>query len=549
MYEAKFNIACHFVGKGDSMMAEKLLKEAEKVCREALSEDPEVTEDEVDAELAPIRTQQAYLLQLAKKEEAANHIYQSVMRNRSADPALLAVAANNTVCINKEQNIFDSRKRIKMASIDGLQHKLFVKQRENMLINQGLFYWHTNQADACHVKAKNVLQSNPCSSRALLLLVSQLLKEKQYDRAMAALQSYCTTDDSESGEADMRSRDLGVLLALAQLNLRYGVTNQLNSSLKPERALAVARLFSQLLPDSQLHRPGVMSTRIALHMVASAGDDAAESRSDALAAVSDIIQTALDWYESTNEQDSRYIQLLDCCANFLLQQGQAEFAASLCERQLTRFDMSPTEDQLLNRQALVARLVRAYAQFDRPKAEAACKTLKFKEVISDADVDSMETAFLYGVKAVKRQGRTTDQPPSAESKVDAKSHRKLESTPGLAPDGAESELKVTHSRRKKKRPIRLPKNYQPGVMPDPDRWLPRRERANYRGKRRDKRHQPARGPQGQISGGAEWDASARSPKTNVPSSPQSTDATGSTPKQVSAAVRQQQHRKGRRKGR
>ncbi|KAF8565051.1 hypothetical protein P879_04035 [Paragonimus westermani] len=549
MYEAKFNIACHFVGRGDSTMAEKLLREAEKVCREALSEDPEVTEDEVDAELAPIRTQQAYLLQLAKKEEAANHIYQSVMRNRSADPALLAVAANNTVCINKEQNIFDSRKRIKMASIDGLQHKLFVKQRENMLINQGLFYWHTNQADACHVKAKNVLQSNPRSSRALLLLVSQLLKEKQYDRAMAALQGYCATDVSESGQADMRSRDLGVLLALAQLNLRYGVTNQLNSSLKPERALAVARLFSHLLPDSQLHRPGVISTRIALHMVASAGDDAAESRSDALAAVSDIIQTALDWYESTNEQDSRYTQLLDCCANFLLQQGQAEFAASLCERQLTRFDMSPTQDQLPNRQALVARLVRAYAQFDRPKAEAACKTLKFKEVISDADVDSMETAFLYGVKAVKRQGRTTDQPPSAESKVDIKSDRKLVSTPGRASGGAESELKVTHSRRKKKRPIRLPKNYQPGVMPDPDRWLPRRERANYRGKRRDKRHQPTRGPQGQISGGAEWDASARSPKTNVPSSPQSTDATGLAPKQVSAAARQQQHRKGRRKGR
>lgn len=68
-----------------------------------------------------------------------------INQKSSADPALLAVAANNIVCINKEQNIFDSRKRIKAASVDGLKHKLFAKQRELILINQALFYWHTNQ--------------------------------------------------------------------------------------------------------------------------------------------------------------------------------------------------------------------------------------------------------------------------------------------------------------------------------------------------------------------------------------------------------------------
>lgn len=41
-------------------------------------------------------------------------------------------------------------------------------------------------------------------------------------------------------------------------------------------------------------------------------------------------------------------------------------------------------------------------------------------------------------------------------------------------------------------------------MPDPNRWLPRRERTHYRGKRRDKRFAPTRGPQGQITGESEW---------------------------------------------
>ena len=34
---------------------------------------------------------------------------------------------------------------------------------------------------------------------------------------------------------------------------------------------------------------------------------------------------------------------------------------------------------------------------------------------------------------------------------------------------------------------KLPKNYDPDVIPDPERWLPRRERSYYRGKRKDKK--------------------------------------------------------------
>lgn len=40
----------------------------------------------------------------------------------------------------------------------------------------------------------------------------------------------------------------------------------------------------------------------------------------------------------------------------------------------------------------------------------------------------------------------------------------------------------------KKRKKRLPKRYDPKVTPDPERWLPRRERSTYRPKKqRDRR--------------------------------------------------------------
>lgn len=43
---------------------------------------------------------------------------------------------------------------------------------------------------------------------------------------------------------------------------------------------------------------------------------------------------------------------------------------------------------------------------------------------------------------------------------------------------------VSKTRKKKKRKPRLPKNCDPSVTPDPERWLPLRERSYYRKSRR-----------------------------------------------------------------
>lgn len=64
---------------------------------------------------------------------------------RSGDPSLMVVVSNNLICINKDQNVFDTRKRIKASSIDDLQYKLFQAQRSSILANQALFYLNNNQ--------------------------------------------------------------------------------------------------------------------------------------------------------------------------------------------------------------------------------------------------------------------------------------------------------------------------------------------------------------------------------------------------------------------
>ena len=77
----------------------------------------------------------------------------------------------------------------------------------------------------------------------------------------------------------------------------------------------------------------------------------------------------------------------------------------------------------------------------------------------------------------------------ADAAIFGKSKRAEEAT-------AEDPRAKKRQRRRKK--IRYPKGFDPqnpGPMPDPERWLPKRERSTYRLRKRDKRAGISRGPQ------------------------------------------------------
>ena len=47
-----------------------------------------------------------------------------VLRNEPSDIGLAPVASNNQIAVNKYKNIFTSKKRIKAATVEGLEAKL-----------------------------------------------------------------------------------------------------------------------------------------------------------------------------------------------------------------------------------------------------------------------------------------------------------------------------------------------------------------------------------------------------------------------------------------
>merc|ERR1719284_877055 len=78
------------------------------------------------------------LLDYYSKIENAQAIYNSVLKSKPSDIGLIAVASNNMLCLNKDQNIFDSKKRIKAATVEGLEHKLTSKHQSAIARNNTL---------------------------------------------------------------------------------------------------------------------------------------------------------------------------------------------------------------------------------------------------------------------------------------------------------------------------------------------------------------------------------------------------------------------------
>jgi signal recognition particle subunit SRP72 len=96
--------------------------------------------------------------------------------------------------------------------------------------------------------------------------------------------------------------------------------------------------------------------------------------------------------------------------------------------------------------------------------------------------------------------------------------------------------------------VRLPKKYDPSSKPDPERWLPLRERSYYRGKRgkRGKQAGVGKGTQGTVGS----DQSAANTITTATGAQRSmpTSKTGSTSTQPKPTLPPGRSAAGKRKG-
>uniref|UniRef100_A0A4W6BPY9 Signal recognition particle subunit SRP72 n=1 Tax=Lates calcarifer TaxID=8187 RepID=A0A4W6BPY9_LATCA len=427
------------------------------LCRVSLADDSDVTEEDIESELAVIHSQMAYVMQLQGRTDEALQLYNQVIKLKPSDVGLLAVTANNIITINKDQNVFDSKKKVKLTNAEGVEYKLAKKQLQAIDFNKALLAMYTNQADQCRKLSSSLQSQNPGHPRPVLIQVAQLCREKQHSRAIELLQQF---SDQHPESAS------GIKLTMAQLYLVQVMS------------------YSNTCVNSLMVIPPQVSALVTMY-----------SHEEDIDGAIDVFKQAIEHYQSEQPGSAAHLALVREAANFKLKYGRKKEAIS---------DLEQLWKQNTNDIHTLAQLISAYSLVDTDKAKSLSKHLPSADTMSfNVDVDELENS--HGATYVRKKA----------AKVTGEN---------LPKEQGQGEIK----KKKKKKKGKLPKNYDPKATPDPERWLPMRERTYYRGKKKGKKkEQIGKGTQGATAGAsAELDASKTA--SSPPTSPRPGSASGSS---------------------
>ncbi|KAF3694214.1 Signal recognition particle subunit SRP72 [Channa argus] len=297
-YELCYNAACTLIGQGHLTEAFNKLRQAEELCRVSLADDSDVTEEDIDSELAVIHSQMAYVMQLQGRTDEALQLYNQVIKLRPSDVGLLAVTANNIITINKDQNVFDSKKKVKLTNAEGVEHKLAKKQLQAIDFNKALLAMYTNQADQCRKLSSSLQSQNPGHPRPVLIQVAQLCREKQHSKAIELLQQFLDQHPESAS---------GIKLTMAQLYLVQGHIT---------KACDVLRSIEEFK-----HKPGMISALVTMY-----------SHEEDIDSAIDVFKQAIEHYQSEQPGSAVHLALVREAANFKLKYGRKKEAISDLEQ-------------------------------------------------------------------------------------------------------------------------------------------------------------------------------------------------------------------------
>ncbi|XP_043826835.1 signal recognition particle subunit SRP72 isoform X2 [Dromiciops gliroides] len=359
-YELCYNTACALIGQGQLNEALKILQRAEDLCRQSLSEDSDVTEEDIQAELAIIHGQMAYILQLQGHTEEALQLYNQIIKLKPTDVGLLAVIANNIITINKDQNVFDSKKKVKLTNADGVEHKLSKKQLQAIEFNKALLAMYTNQADQCRKISTSLQSQSPEHLLPVLIQAAQLCREKQHVKAIDLLQEFSEQHPANAAE---------IKLTMAQLKIAQGNIT---------KACLILRSIGELK-----HKPGMVSALVTMY-----------SHEEDIDSAIEVFTQAIQWYQNHQPKSSVHLSLIREAANFKLKYGRKKDAISDLEQ---LWKQNPKDVHTL------AQLISAYSLVDPEKAKVLSKHLPSSDSMSlKVDVEALENS--HGATYIRKKG-------------------------------------------------------------------------------------------------------------------------------------------------
>lgn len=452
-FELAYNTACSLIAMKKYTDAEQLLLSGRRIGQEVLMED-NLADDEIEMELSPIAVQLAYVQQLLGRKQDAMEAYTDLIKRDMADESSIAVAVNNLVSLKGPKDVSDSLRKL---------DRVKDKESQSFRLAHGLDL-------KLSAKEKEAIYAN----RILLLLHANKIEQaRELVSALpdmfpesvipVLLQAALLVRENKAGRAEE---------ILAQFASKFPENSKVVHLARAQVAAAaghphIAADSLAKISDIQ-HMPATVATLVSLKERAGDVDGAAA-----------VLDAATKWWSNAMTEDNKLNIIMQEAASFKLRHGKEDAAAQLYE------ELVKSQGSI---EALVG-LVTTVARMDVAKAELYEKQLKTLPGLKAIDVDSLERTS--GVKHVEgpRVG---------------------------APETYEEGKNKTKTKKKRKRKPRYPKGFDPanpGPPPDPERWLPKRERSTFRPKRKDKRAAQVRGSQGAVAR-EKHDAGASSNNSN-----------------------------------
>mmetsp|Transcript_117672 Transcript_117672/g.327648 ORF Transcript_117672/g.327648 Transcript_117672/m.327648 type:complete len:662 (+) Transcript_117672:70-2055(+) len=446
-YELCFNLACALMDVGRLAEAEAKLDKAKELCIAELLQAEDLTEEDVGLledheELAAISVQRGCVLQRRGATEEAMELYNRVLRQRSGqdrevDVTVLAVACNNVVALRSEgKSLFDSLKRINVASKESLEHKLTRKQTIEIAVNKCLLLLQAHKMDQARRELDRMREAFPGHPRVAVVQAAIAFSEKKSRVCEETLQAYVA---EHPGEEE-------VLLPLAQL---YAQQHRLDR--------AVEAL--EQLPLAKRAQPHIAEAIAVLHQRQKSPEKGVAS-----------LREAIDFWagsEGAEADEEMLASLLRIASRLAMQLKDKAFAAEVFQLYLEKIDGSDVD--------ALCGLVQALASTDVEKAEQYAQRLRVPSY-GHLDPEELEAVPIPKVSALKKKTERED-------------------------GEGEKEAEKVKAKRKRKRKPRWPKGFDPenpGPPPDPERWLPKHERTEYKKKMRKRDKNLFRGPQGSM---------------------------------------------------
>ncbi|KAM0340171.1 hypothetical protein ACHAPQ_001229 [Fusarium lateritium] len=426
-FELCYNAACAHIASGSLEIAADLLQRASRLCDAS----DDLTDEEKQAETRPILAQQAYVFAKLGKLKEALDLYNSLSSTKEEDPDLAIIIGNNLVALepNVEKPYLVERRFSTLTTKDGtaklFQHQSDILQRNNLTVDLQILKGAgvKRRTDALLSEAKYPSTSPEIGVLSVLNAAasSQGTVGKQLMKNLQGL-------------IQKRPHDVGLVLTIVQIQLNEGHVGS---------ALSILESFLQRLEkagteEAQNARYSSGLVALTVTLLRAQGRESS--------AKAELVKAAAHWQ---SRQANSAVSLLEEAGIELMKSSNAQ------DLQLAGSSFQKLVDEQKGSDVITAGLVASFAPSEPSRVEQHLQSLPSVDSLTEGiDVASLLSA---GVATTSNKvGSTTLK--------------------RAAPSGP---AEKTSKRRRK---IRLPKNYVEGTKPDPERWLPLRDRSSYRPK-------------------------------------------------------------------